>query len=81
MNLAGPQAREALAKLTDADVSNEAFKYLDGFLWTGVPGRSHNSSCPGGPWQPAGVFDPRFAVALAQNASQQLGRHLPSQPY
>ena len=29
LNLAGPQARDALAKLTDADVSNEAFKYLD----------------------------------------------------
>ncbi len=29
INLAGPQARDALAHLTDADVSNEAFKYLD----------------------------------------------------
>ena len=29
VNLAGPQARDALAPLTDADVSNEAFKYLD----------------------------------------------------
>src|SRR5437870_6331959 len=29
VNLAGPQAREALAKLTEADVSHEAFKYLD----------------------------------------------------
>jgi sarcosine oxidase subunit alpha len=29
LNLAGPQARSALARLTDADVSNEAFKYLD----------------------------------------------------
>jgi sarcosine oxidase subunit alpha len=29
LNLAGPQARAALAQLTDADVSNEAFKYLD----------------------------------------------------
>jgi sarcosine oxidase subunit alpha len=29
MNLAGPQAREALSKLTVADVTNEAFKYLD----------------------------------------------------
>jgi sarcosine oxidase subunit alpha len=29
VNLAGPQAREALAGLTDADVSNDAFKYLD----------------------------------------------------
>jgi glycine cleavage system aminomethyltransferase T len=29
LNLAGPQARDALAQLTDADVSSEAFKYLD----------------------------------------------------
>jgi sarcosine oxidase, subunit alpha len=29
MNLAGPRSREALAGLTDADLSNEAFRYLD----------------------------------------------------
>jgi sarcosine oxidase, subunit alpha len=29
MNLAGPRAREALASLTDDDVSNEALEYLD----------------------------------------------------
>jgi sarcosine oxidase subunit alpha len=29
MNLAGPRAREALASLTDDDVSNDALKYLD----------------------------------------------------
>lgn len=29
VNLAGPNAREILAKLTDVDVSNEAFAYLD----------------------------------------------------
>jgi sarcosine oxidase subunit alpha len=29
VNLAGPRAREALAALTDADVSNDALKYLD----------------------------------------------------
>jgi sarcosine oxidase, subunit alpha len=29
LNLAGPESRNALAQLTDADVSNEAFKYLD----------------------------------------------------
>jgi sarcosine oxidase subunit alpha len=29
INLAGPRAREALAELTDADVSAEAFRYLD----------------------------------------------------
>jgi len=29
MNLAGPRAREALDALTDADLANESFKYLD----------------------------------------------------
>jgi sarcosine oxidase, subunit alpha len=29
VNLAGPSAREAMAALTDADLSSEAFKYLD----------------------------------------------------
>jgi sarcosine oxidase, subunit alpha len=29
LNLGGPQARDALARLTEADVANEAFKYLD----------------------------------------------------
>jgi sarcosine oxidase subunit alpha len=29
VNVAGPRARELLARLTDLDVSNEAFKYLD----------------------------------------------------
>jgi sarcosine oxidase subunit alpha len=29
MNLAGPRAREALAPLTDADLANESFRYLD----------------------------------------------------
>ncbi|HWX09344.1 MAG TPA: 2Fe-2S iron-sulfur cluster-binding protein, partial [Gaiellaceae bacterium] len=29
INVAGPQAREALAAVTDADVSNEGLKYLD----------------------------------------------------
>jgi sarcosine oxidase, subunit alpha len=39
VNLAGPQARDALAKLTDADVSNDAFKYLDAkeLVVAGVP--------------------------------------------
>ena len=57
------------------------FKYLDGFLWTGVPGRSHNSSCPGGPWKGAGVFDPKFALELATNANQKVGPGYKSQPY
>lgn len=65
----------------DPTFDGHMFKYLDGFEWTGVPGRSHNSNCPGGPWAPAGVFDDRFALELAQNANQKLGPGFPSQPY
>jgi sarcosine oxidase subunit alpha len=39
VNLAGPEARTALATLTEADVSNEAFRYLDAkeIVVAGVP--------------------------------------------
>jgi sarcosine oxidase subunit alpha len=39
INLAGPKAREILAKLTDLDVSNDEFAYMDGkhALVAGVP--------------------------------------------
>ena len=39
INLAGPQAREALGRLTDADVSNEGLSYLDAkeIVVAGVP--------------------------------------------
>jgi sarcosine oxidase subunit alpha len=39
INVAGPRAREALASLTGADVSNDAFKYLDAkeIVVAGVP--------------------------------------------
>jgi sarcosine oxidase subunit alpha len=39
VNLAGPRAREALGRLTDADVSNEALSYLDAreLIVAGVP--------------------------------------------
>ena len=39
VNLAGPRARSALTELTEADVSNEAFRYLDAkeLRVTGVP--------------------------------------------
>lgn len=60
---------------------HRSFKYLDAFLWTGVPGRSNNANCPGGPWKPAGVFDPRLALELAENANQRLGSGYPSLPY
>jgi hypothetical protein len=83
-NLCNPPGR-GLGRMPTGDVDPTSdgltFPNLDGFMWTGVPGRSHNSNCPGGPWQPAGVFDPRFALELAQNANQQLGPGFPSQPY
>ena len=65
----------------DPTFDGYTFKYLDGFMWVGVPGRSHNRNCPTGPWQPAGVFDPRFALELADNANQKLGPAYPSEPY
>ncbi len=39
VNLAGPNAREILSRVTDLDVSNEAFRYMDGkqALVGGVP--------------------------------------------
>jgi len=83
-NLCNPPGR-GLGRMPTGDVNPTVDGYtfggLDGFMWTGVPGRSHNSSCPEGPWQPAGVFDPRFALELAQNANQQLGPGYPSEPY
>lgn len=83
-NLCNPSGR-GLGRMPTGNVNptfdGHTFKWLDGFLWTGVPGRSHNSNCPNGPWQPAGVFDPRFAQELAQNANQQLGPGFPSEPY
>jgi hypothetical protein len=83
-NLCNPPGR-GLGRIPTGDVSptfdGRTFSYLDAFLWTGAPGRSHNSSCPGGPWQPAGVFDPKFALELAQNADQRLGPGFPSRPY
>jgi hypothetical protein len=83
-NLCNPPGR-GLGRMPTGDVDPTSdgltFANLDGFFWTGVPGRSHNSNCPGGPWKPAGVFDSRFALELAQNANQQLGPGYPSAPY
>jgi len=83
-NLCNPPGR-GLGRMPTGVVNPTSDGYtfvgLDGFMWTGVPGRSHNSNCPGGPWQPAGVFDSRFALELAQNANQQLGPGYPSEPY
>jgi endoglucanase len=83
-NLCNPPGR-GLGRMPTGDVDPTSdgltFPNLDGFMWTGVPGRSHNANCPGGPWKPAGVFDPRFALDLSQNANQQLGPGFPSEPY
>ena len=83
-NLCNPPGR-GLGRMptgnVDPTLDGYTFKYLDGFMWVGVPGRSHNSNCPAGPWQPAGVFDPRFALELADNANQKLGPAYPSEPY
>jgi len=56
------------------------FPRLDAFLWTGVPGRSHGSTCHPGD-APPGVWFARFALELAANANQQLGPAYPGQPY
>jgi hypothetical protein len=61
---------------TNPTFDGHSFPLADGFLWTGVPGRSHNADCHPGD-APAGVFDPRFALELAANASDQLGPPLP----
>jgi endoglucanase len=84
-NLCNPPGR-GLGRIPTGDVvpaTTDGLRLpnLDGFLWTGVPGRSHNSNCPGGPWKPPGVFDPRFALELAENADQRLGPGYPSHPY
>ena len=83
-NLCNPSGR-GLGRLPTGDVhptlDGRTFRSLDAFLWTGVPGRSHNSNCPNGPWKPGGVFDPRFALELAQHANQRLGPGYPSLPY
>jgi endoglucanase len=83
-SLCNPPGR-GLGRIPTGDVhptfDGRDFKGLDAFLWTGAPGRSHNSNCPAGPWRPAGVFDPRFALELAQSANQQLGPGYPSLAY
>ncbi len=59
---------------------HHTFSLLDAFLWTGAPGRSHNSTCHAGD-APPGVWFSRFAIELASNASQQLGPKWPRLPY
>lgn len=82
-NLCNPPGR-GLGRKPTANTAptfdGHTFQLLDAFLWTGTPGRSHNSDCHPGD-APAGVFDPGFALELASNANQQLGPGYPSQPY
>jgi hypothetical protein len=59
------------------DTTATGLAYADAFLWTHPPGNS--SGCGGGP--PGGVFWPARAIAMAQNANQQLGPRYPSRPY
>ena len=83
-NLCNPPDR-GLGRMPTGNVNptfdGRTLRYLDGFLWSGTPGRSHGSNCPNGPWQPGGIFDLRFAQELAQNSNQKLGPGYPSQPY
>src|SRR5205807_9180502 len=83
-NLCNPPGR-GIGRLPTGDVhptdDGLSFGNLDAFMWTGVPGRSHNSNCPNGPWKAPGVFDPRFALELASGANQKLGPRYPSRPY
>jgi hypothetical protein len=59
---------------------HQLFPRLDGFVWTGVPGKSYSSSCHPGDALP-GVWFARYALELAANANQRLGPGYPSQPY
>ena len=82
-NLCNPRGRGIGRQPTGSTAptfDGHTFPLLDGFLWTGVPGRSHNSDCHPGD-AAAGVFDPRFAMELAAHANQKLGPGYPSQPY
>jgi hypothetical protein len=74
-DLCNPSGR-GIGRAPTADLAptydRHVFLLVDAFLWTGVPGRSHNSNCHPGDAN-AGVFDLNFALELAANASDQLG--------
>ena len=61
-DLCNPPGR-GLGRLPTGDVhpafDGLDFANLDGFMWTGVPGRSHGSSCPGGSLEAAGGVRPQ----------------------
>ncbi len=50
-------------------------RYLDGFVWTGPPGSSGGSTCPGrgGHYAPAGAFDENLAIDYAFRANDRIG--------
>ena len=59
------------------DTTQTGFPLVDAYMWTHPPGNS--SGCGGGP--PGGVFWPKRAIMLAQNANGRLGPHEPGHPY
>ena len=71
-DLCNPTGRGIGRAPTSAPPPGSSFALDDGLLWTGVPGRSHNANCHPGD-AAAGVFDVRFALELAANASDNLG--------
>jgi endoglucanase len=54
-------------------------RFADAFMWIGIPGRSNGQCHPGDP--PNATWFPAYALALAQNANEQLGPRSPSRPY
>lgn len=71
-DLCNPTGRGIGRAPTSTPPPGRSFALDDGLLWTGVPGRSHNANCHPGD-AAAGVFDVRFALELAANASDNLG--------
>jgi hypothetical protein len=66
----------------DPRVLSKLSKYLDGFVWTGAPGKSGGTG-PGchGVSTGSGLFDQGQALMLAKHANGKLGPGYPSEPY
>jgi glycosyl hydrolase family 6 len=65
---------------TNPTLDGYSFPLLDAFLWTGVPGLSHDRKCHHGS-APAGAWDFGFSLQLAANANNKLGPGYPSRGY
>ena len=74
-DLCNPPGRGLGPKPTTAT----GFPLVDAYEWTSVPGKSGGHCHPGDP--SGGVFGVNLALALAQNANNQLGPGYPSLPY